>query len=192
MRPPPEQNTPPHTPGAPHEVRICSLKMRASRPPPAAAPAGPVGASRYMSEKLTMDPTTRVANTKSSSLRPQLGREAMSPTTAAPTPMICSAEEPRRVGECIDPPNSLGLLPWHMRSPAHKTNTRISPARSQLCRQTGGRPRRGQPSPARARASWACPPRRRRLASADRHCRRCCHRRYRRRCRQRSPVAPQP
>ncbi len=34
--------------------------------------------------------TTSVENTKSSSLRPQLGRELMSPITDAPTPMICN------------------------------------------------------------------------------------------------------
>lgn len=34
--------------------------------------------------------TTNVENTKSSSLRPQLGLEDMSPTTDAPTPMTCT------------------------------------------------------------------------------------------------------
>ncbi len=34
--------------------------------------------------------TTRVANTKSSSFRPQLGRLAMSPSTLAVTPMTCA------------------------------------------------------------------------------------------------------
>jgi hypothetical protein len=36
-----------------------------------------------------------VANTKSSSLRPQLGREDMSPMTDALTPMTCRAEHER-------------------------------------------------------------------------------------------------
>ena len=56
----------------------------------AAAAATATGASRYMSEKLRIEPTTSVENTKSSSPRPQLGLELMSPSTAAPTPMICS------------------------------------------------------------------------------------------------------
>ena len=38
--------------------------------------------------------TTMVEKTKSSSYKPQYGREDMSPTTAAPTPMICSAIQP--------------------------------------------------------------------------------------------------
>ena len=47
-------------PGAPQLARICSLKMRCSRPPPpAAAPA--VGASRYISEKFRMLPTCAAA-----------------------------------------------------------------------------------------------------------------------------------
>nr|POF07226.1 hypothetical protein CFP56_78458 [Quercus suber] len=45
-----------------------------------------VGANRYLRVKFSMDPTTRVENTKSSSLRPKLGREAMSPRTQAVTP----------------------------------------------------------------------------------------------------------
>ncbi|KAG9137542.1 hypothetical protein Leryth_018850, partial [Lithospermum erythrorhizon] len=45
-----------------------------------------VGAKRYMRTKFMMDPTTRVEKTKSSSLRPKLGREAMSPITQAVTP----------------------------------------------------------------------------------------------------------
>ena len=38
--------------------------------------------------------TTMVEKTKSSSYKPQYGREDMSPTTAAPTPMICDAIQP--------------------------------------------------------------------------------------------------
>ena len=37
--------------------------------------------------------TTKVENTKSSSYKPQYGRDDMSPTTAAPTPMICTVIE---------------------------------------------------------------------------------------------------
>ena len=45
-------------PGAPQASSVCSLNMRAMRDwEPAAAPAAPVGASRYMSAKLTMEPT---------------------------------------------------------------------------------------------------------------------------------------
>ena len=43
-----------------------------------------------MRTKLRMDPTTRVEKTKSSSLRPKLGREAMSPSTQAVTPTSSS------------------------------------------------------------------------------------------------------
>nr|CAD1829005.1 unnamed protein product [Ananas comosus var. bracteatus] len=49
-----------------------------------------VGASRYMSTKLTMEPTTRVEKTRSSSVSPKLGRDAMSPSTFALTPMSSS------------------------------------------------------------------------------------------------------
>lgn len=44
-------------------------------------------------------PRTSVAKTKSSSFRPQLGREDMSPTTEAPTPMICVHEPTAAHGE---------------------------------------------------------------------------------------------
>ncbi|KAG0467405.1 hypothetical protein HPP92_018985 [Vanilla planifolia] len=49
-----------------------------------------VGARRYMSKKLRMEPTTTVEKTKSSSLRPKLGREDMSPRTQALTPTSSS------------------------------------------------------------------------------------------------------
>ncbi|PON60522.1 hypothetical protein PanWU01x14_151340 [Parasponia andersonii] len=49
-----------------------------------------VGARRYMRVKLRIEPTTRVEKTKSSSLRPKLGREAMSPRTQELTPTISS------------------------------------------------------------------------------------------------------
>ncbi|GER56923.1 nuclear fusion defective 6 [Striga asiatica] len=49
-----------------------------------------VGANRYMSTKFMIEPTTRVEKTKSSSLSPKLGREAMSPRTQALTPTISS------------------------------------------------------------------------------------------------------
>lgn len=49
-----------------------------------------MGARRYMRTKLRMDPTTRVEKTKSSSLSPKLGREAMSPSTQAVTPTSSS------------------------------------------------------------------------------------------------------
>jgi hypothetical protein len=49
-----------------------------------------VGVRRYMRTKLRMDPTTRVEKTKSSSLRPKLGREAMSAITQAVTPTSSS------------------------------------------------------------------------------------------------------
>ena len=42
-------------------------------------------------QKKTEGLTTKVEKTKSSSYNPQYGREDISPTTAAPTPMICSA-----------------------------------------------------------------------------------------------------
>lgn len=62
-------------------------KMEGREDCTAAAPAGPaVGARRYMSTKLRMEPTTRVEKTKSSSLSPKSGREAMSPITQAVTP----------------------------------------------------------------------------------------------------------
>lgn len=48
------------------------------------------GARRYMRTKLRMDPTTRVEKTKSSSLRPKLGRDAMSPRTQEETPTSSS------------------------------------------------------------------------------------------------------
>jgi len=44
------------------------------------------GARRYIRRKLRIEPTTRVEKTKSSSLRPKLGREAMSPRTAGRHP----------------------------------------------------------------------------------------------------------
>jgi hypothetical protein len=46
-----------------------------------------VGVRRYMRTKLRMDPTMSVEKTKSSSLRPKLGREAMSLSRQAMTPM---------------------------------------------------------------------------------------------------------
>ncbi|KAF6147793.1 hypothetical protein GIB67_006766 [Kingdonia uniflora] len=49
-----------------------------------------VGAKRYISTKLTIAPTTRVEKTKSSSLRPKLGRQAMSPATFELTPTTSS------------------------------------------------------------------------------------------------------
>lgn len=55
-----------------------------------AAEADKVGASRYMRVKFSMQPTTRVEKTKSSSLRPKLGREAMSPRTQELTPTTSS------------------------------------------------------------------------------------------------------
>lgn len=45
-----------------------------------------VGARRYISTKLSIDPTTRVEKTKSSSFKPKLGLDAMSPSTQADTP----------------------------------------------------------------------------------------------------------
>lgn len=45
-----------------------------------------VGAKRYISTKLSIDPTTRVEKTKSSSFKPKLGLDAMSPSTQAVTP----------------------------------------------------------------------------------------------------------
>nr|ACN36574.1 unknown [Zea mays] len=55
-----------------------------------AADDAAVGARRYMRTKLRMDPTTSVEKTKSNSLRPKLGREAMSPSTQAVTPTSSS------------------------------------------------------------------------------------------------------
>ena len=49
-----------------------------------------VGAKRYMSMKLRIEPTTRVEKTKSSSFNPKLGRDAMSPRTQAVTPTSSS------------------------------------------------------------------------------------------------------
>lgn len=49
-----------------------------------------VGARRYIRTKLRMEPTTRVEKTKSSSFRPKLGREAMSPRTHELTPTTSS------------------------------------------------------------------------------------------------------
>ena len=49
-----------------------------------------VGANIYIREKLSIEPTTIVEKTKSSSLRPKFGREAMSPITQAPTPTTSS------------------------------------------------------------------------------------------------------
>lgn len=55
-----------------------------------AATVAEVGARRYIRTKLRIDPTTRVEKTKSSSLRPKLGRDAMSPRTQALTPTSSS------------------------------------------------------------------------------------------------------
>lgn len=69
-------------------MRVSKLVLATA--PPAAATTPTVGASRYIIVKLRMLPTTSVAKTRSNSYKPQLGREDISPTTEAPTPITCS------------------------------------------------------------------------------------------------------
>ena len=75
--------------GAPHFFRKKSPKnllVNEADAPPALA----VGARNHIRLKLMIDPTISVANTKSSSWIPQSFLLDMSPSTEAPTPIICS------------------------------------------------------------------------------------------------------
>ena len=78
-----------------------------------------------MREKLSIDPTTIVEKTKSSSFRPKFGREAMSPITQAPTPIISSVTTLK--GNCGSAPTlSFHPLRKALKIPASPTETPLS------------------------------------------------------------------